>query len=110
MAWIFRENIAFYFPCYLFSSKSSGKSGLNTFIIKGFNCWKKVNDGEPYAFLTHMGKGPNSANRFATKCLEDLKNQPCHIKKIVKRQTTQEILNNRLHIKASINIVCGLTF
>ena len=56
-----------------------------------------------------MGKGPNSAHRFATRCLEILKNQSCHIKKVVKRQT-KEILNNRLHIKASINIVPWLTF
>jgi len=99
------KNTAFYFPCYLFSSKSSGKSGSDTFTVKGFNCWKKVNDGERYAFLTHMGKGPNSAHRFATRCLENLKNQSCYIEKVVKRQTTQEILNNQLRIKASIDIV-----
>jgi hypothetical protein len=52
-----------------------------------------------------MGKDLNSAHRFATTCLENLKNQSCHIKKIVKRQTTQEILNNWLYIKASIDIV-----
>jgi len=34
----------------------------------------------------------------------------CHIEKIVKRQTTQEILNDQLCIKASIDIVCWLTF
>jgi len=34
----------------------------------------------------------------------------CHIEKKVKRQTTQEILNNRFRIKASIDIVCWLTF
>jgi len=60
--------------------------------------------------FTHMGKGPNSAHRFATSCLENLKNQSCHIEKVVKRQTTQEILNNRLRIKASIDIVRWLTF
>jgi hypothetical protein len=57
-----------------------------------------------------MGKGPNSAHRFATRCLENLKNQSCHIEKVVKRQTTQKILNNRLRIKASIDIVRWLTF
>jgi len=56
-------------------------------------------------FLSHMGKSPNSAHRFTTKCLENLKNQLCHIEKVVKRQTTQEIPNNRLRIKASIDIV-----
>jgi len=56
-----------------------------------------------------MGKDQNSAHRFATKCLKILKNQSCHIKKVIKRQTTQEILNNRLCIKASIDIVRWLT-
>ena len=100
MTCIFRENTAFCFPCYIFSSKSSGKPISDIFTVKGFNCWKKVNDGEQCAFLTHMGKCLNSAHRFATRCLENLKNQSCHIKKVVKRQTTQEILNNQLHIKA----------
>jgi hypothetical protein len=85
------KNTAFCFPCYLFPSKPSGKPGSDTFTVKGFNCWKKVNDGERCAFLTHMGKGPNLAHRFATRCLENLKNQSCHIEKVVKRQTTQEI-------------------
>ena len=40
------KNITFCFPCYLFSSKSSGKPRSDTFIVKGFNCWKKVNDEE----------------------------------------------------------------
>ncbi|XP_052304992.1 uncharacterized protein LOC18095741 [Populus trichocarpa] len=40
------KNTAFCFPSYLFSSKSSGKPGSDTFTVKGFNCWKKVNDGE----------------------------------------------------------------
>jgi hypothetical protein len=50
------KNTAFCFPCYLFSSKSSGKPGSDTFTVKGFNCWKKVNDGERCAFLTHIEK------------------------------------------------------
>jgi len=104
------KNIVFCFPYYLFSSKSSGKLGSYTFTVKGFNCWKKVNDGERCAFLTHTRKGINSAHRFATRCLENLKNQSCHIEKVVKRQTTQEIINNRLRIKASIDIVRWFTF
>jgi hypothetical protein len=57
-----------------------------------------------------MRKGLNSAHRFATGCLENFKNQSCHIEKVVKRQTTQEIINNRLRIKASIDIVRWLIF
>jgi hypothetical protein len=36
----------------LFPSKQSGKPGSNTFTVKGFNYWKKVNDTERCAFLT----------------------------------------------------------
>jgi len=68
------KNIAFCFPYYLFPSKSSRKSGSDTFIVKRFNCWKKVNDGEWCEFLTHMEKCSYSAHRFATRCLENLKN------------------------------------
>ena len=50
------KNIAFCFPCYLFSSKPSRKPGLNTFTVKGFSCWKKVNDGEQCAFFDSYGK------------------------------------------------------
>jgi hypothetical protein len=53
-----------------------------------------------------MEKSQNSAHKFAIRCLENLKIQSCHIEKVVKRQTTQENLNNRLRIKASIDIVC----
>ena len=44
------KSTTFCFLCYLFPSKLSGKSGSYTFIVKGFNCWKKVNDGERCAF------------------------------------------------------------
>jgi len=37
--------------------------------------------------------------------LKNLKDQSCHIEKVVKRPNTQEILNNRLRIKALIDIV-----
>ena len=87
------KNTVFCFPCYLFPSKLSGKPESDTFTIKGFNCWKKINDGERCAFFTHMGKDPNSTHRFATGCLENLKNQSCHIKKVVKRQFEKPVMS-----------------
>jgi len=86
------KNTAFCFPCYLFPSKPSVKPGSDTFTVKGFNCWKKVNDGNGVLFLLIWEKV--SAHRFATICLKVLKNHSCHIEKVVKRQTIQEILNN----------------
>jgi len=56
-------------------------------------------------FFTYMRKCLNSAYKFVTRCLKNLKDHSCHFEKVVKRQTTQEILNNRLRIKALIDIV-----
>jgi hypothetical protein len=41
-----------------------------------------------------MRKCSNSAYRFDVGCLDDLKNQLCHIEKVVGRKTSQEIINN----------------
>ena len=61
-------------------------------------------------FLNHMKKGPNLTHRFVVRCLKNLKNQSCDIKKVVERQTSQEILDNPLSIKVSTDIVCLFTF
>ena len=53
------KDIAFCLPCYLFK-KSSGRVGSRAFTIEGFRKWKKVNDGENCAFLSHIGKDPNA--------------------------------------------------
>ena len=45
-------------------------------------------------FFTHMEKDPNSVYRFNVGCLDNLKNQLCHIEKVVGRKTSQDIINN----------------
>ncbi|KAK1393794.1 TTF-type domain-containing protein [Heracleum sosnowskyi] len=64
------------------------RCGSNTFTVKGFNSWRKVNNGKDCAFRCHVGKGDgsNSAHNFAAKCYYNLKNQPCHLEKIVEKQ------------------------
>jgi hypothetical protein len=57
-------------------------------LLKDSNVGRKLMMGNNVLFLTHMGKGPNSAHRFATRCLKILKNQSCDIEKVVKRKTT----------------------
>ena len=83
-----------------------------TFIVKGFSCWKKVNDKEKCAFFfpTHMKKYSNSVQRFVVGCLENLKNQSCYTEKVVESQISQEIINNWFCFKASIDIVRWLSF
>ena len=94
----------------MFAKKPSGCQGSETFISTGFKNWKKVNDGKHCAFLSHMGKHQNSAHNIATKCLEDFKNQSSHIERIIEKHTSEQILKNRLRLKASIDAIRWLTF
>ena len=66
-----RKDAAFCLPCYLFN-KSSRCVGLEAFTIEGFRKWKKVNDGENCAFLSHIGKDPNSLHKKAIMHSRDL--------------------------------------
>ncbi|XP_072066762.1 uncharacterized protein [Arachis hypogaea] len=95
---------AFCLPCYLFSRKSS------PFTSGGFRNWKKVNNGKNCAFLSHVGKSLNSPHNIAVKSCKDLLNQLCHIDKVLAKQSSQQVLSNRLRLKASIDTVRWLTF
>ncbi|CAJ2631158.1 uncharacterized protein LOC123910641 [Trifolium pratense] len=44
------------------------------------------------------------------KCYEDFKNHSCHIETVLSMQIEQQILSNRLRLKASIDAVRWLTF
>uniref|UniRef100_A0A803KTI3 TTF-type domain-containing protein n=1 Tax=Chenopodium quinoa TaxID=63459 RepID=A0A803KTI3_CHEQI len=57
---------AYCFYCFLFAKKPLGRCGSDTFTVKGFKNWKKVNNGKDCAFLCHMGKDSNSAHNFST--------------------------------------------
>ncbi|XP_052620868.1 uncharacterized protein LOC111892149 [Lactuca sativa] len=65
------------FICYIFNDKPSVCHGYDAFTVKGFDNWKKVNDGKNCAFLKHIvrwltfqacalrghDESPNSKNR-----------------------------------------------
>ncbi|GKU91669.1 hypothetical protein SLEP1_g5506 [Rubroshorea leprosula] len=105
------KDAVFCFPCYLFAKKPSGKQGgVETFTSIGFKKWKQVNNGDKCKFLAHMGKDPNSIHNIAVKCLEDFKNQSCHVEKVLDKQSSQQIEKNRLRLKTSIDVVRWLTF
>lgn len=74
------EDVAFCFPCYLFSKKSS------LFTLKGFRNWKKVNSGKDCAFLSHVGNNPNSPHNVALRCCEDFKKQSYHSDNVLSKQ------------------------
>ncbi|XP_057488503.1 uncharacterized protein LOC130778716 [Actinidia eriantha] len=80
------------------------------YIKTGFQSWKKVNDGENCAFLTHVGKDPNSLHKRAMKGCQCLVNQSQHIEKIIEKQTSKQIANNHLRLKTSIDAIKWLTF
>ncbi|KAK4582459.1 hypothetical protein RGQ29_025588 [Quercus rubra] len=89
-------------PCYLFSKKPIGRPGSDVFISTGFNNWKKVKDGMNCPLIRHEGKEPNSPHKIAMKCCEDLQNYSRHIDKLIEKQTSKELENNRLWLKTSI--------
>ncbi|XP_028082128.1 zinc finger MYM-type protein 1-like [Camellia sinensis] len=70
----------------------------------------KVNSGKNCAFLTHIGKDPNSSHRIVIKSCHDLTIQAQHIEKLVEKQTSQQVAKNRLWLKTTIDAVKWLTF
>ena len=97
-------------PCYLFDKKTIGCPRLDAFISTGFNNWKKMNDGMNFPLIHHVGKDPNSPHKIALKCCEDLKNYSRHIDKLIEKQTSKELENNRLLLKTSIKCARWLAF
>jgi len=61
-------------------------------------------------FLNHIRKYPNSFHRIAERSYEDLKNQSQHIQNVFENFTSEQIANNRLQLKASIDVVRVLAF
>ncbi|GJT51561.1 zinc finger MYM-type protein 1-like protein, partial [Tanacetum coccineum] len=100
-------NAAYCFVCYLFSDSPNVRNGSDAFIVKGFDNWKKVNDGKNCAFLKHIGC---LQHRNAVTFCENLLNQEGHIGNIIEKQSAETIIKNRIRLKASIDIVRWLTF
>jgi len=62
------------------------------------------------ALVAHIGKDSNSAYGFAINCFDNLMSQSCHLERVVKKQTDEQILRNRLQLKTSIDVVWRLAF
>jgi hypothetical protein len=104
------KDAAYCFPCYLFSKKPSGRAGSVVFIVNGFKSWKKVKSGKECAFLSHMGSGNKSAHSYNVTCYNNLKNKLAHIDTMMKRQSSEEVKNNRLRLKVTIDTIRWLAF
>jgi len=99
------KDCAYCLPCFLFTTKPKGRDGSDTFIVKGFQNWRKVNNGKECAFLTHMGQDSNSAHNFATKCLKNLKNNMGYIENVMKKQNEKVVLTIRLRFKTFVDSI-----
>ncbi|XLT78506.1 hypothetical protein HN873_000259, partial [Arachis hypogaea] len=85
-------------------------TGSNAFIENGFRNWKKVNSRKECALLNHIGKGSNSFHHKALKSCDDLMKQSQHIDRLLQKQTSEEIENNRFRLGAYIDCIRWLTF
>ncbi|KAL5825154.1 hypothetical protein ACOSQ3_021217 [Xanthoceras sorbifolium] len=105
------KDAAFCLPCFLFAKPGGhGLYGSNAFTLDGFRNWKKVNDGTRCAFKKHVTEEPCSAHNVAVQSCNDLMNQGCHIDRAINRQTSEQITNNCLQLKSSIDSIRWLTF
>ncbi|KAD4981786.1 hypothetical protein E3N88_18457 [Mikania micrantha] len=100
-------NASYCFLCYLFNDKPNVCNGYDAFTVKGFNNWKKVNDGKNCAFLNHID---SSQHRNAVTYSENLLNQATHIGNVFEKQSQEQISKNRLRLKTSIDVVRWLTY
>lgn len=103
------KDAAFCLPCYLFNAPFA-QPKHTAFTIEGFNSWKKVRDGKNCAFLNHVGKDPNSTHKKAERSCEDLMRQSQHLVQALNRYSSQEIANNRLRLKTTIEAIRYLAF
>ena len=69
-----------------------------------------MNDGMNCLLIRHVGKDPNSLHKIAVKSCEDLKNYSRHIDKLIEKQKSKELENNRLRLKTSIKCARWLAF
>ncbi|XP_071714266.1 uncharacterized protein [Rutidosis leptorrhynchoides] len=98
---------AYCFICYLFSDKPNVRKGTDAFTVKGFNNWKKVNDGNNCAFLKHIG---SSQHKGAVVSCENLLNQKAHIENVIEKRNAEDVLKNCIRLKASVDVIRWLTF
>ncbi|XP_059431488.1 uncharacterized protein LOC132164990 [Corylus avellana] len=69
-----------------------------------------IDDIESGRGLNQIRKDPNSFHRVVERLYEDLRNQSQHIQNVFENFTSEQIANNRLQLKASINVDRKLAF
>ncbi|XP_024042864.1 zinc finger MYM-type protein 1 [Citrus clementina] len=103
------KDAAFCLPCYLFNTPFAHPK-YNAYTVNGFNVWRNVKDGKICAFLNHVGKDPNSTHKKDEKSCEDLMRQSQHLPQVFNRYSSQEIENNKLRLKTTVEAIRYLAF
>ena len=91
-------------PCFLFSKKPIGKVGSDTFIVKGFQNWKKVNCGNECSFLKYMGDA-GSAHNYSVRCFNNLKNTMAQIDNVIVKQKEIMVAKGRRRLATTIDCI-----
>ncbi|XP_071718860.1 uncharacterized protein [Rutidosis leptorrhynchoides] len=101
------KDVVYCFLCYAFEDKRNVHNGGEAFAVKGFNNGKKVNDGKRCSFLKHIHC---AHHKDAVVYSVNLQNQEAHIDNIIEKRNNEKHLQNRLRMKATVDIVRWLTF
>ncbi|XP_010667227.2 uncharacterized protein LOC104884300 [Beta vulgaris subsp. vulgaris] len=101
------KDAAFCVPCYLFTETPDAR--VKAFTLTGFKNWKKVNDGKHCGFLAHVGEGPCTIHRSVVQSYRTLPKQKANIRNVINKQSERQIKQNRLRLKASIDVLRLLT-
>nr|GEW94707.1 hypothetical protein [Tanacetum cinerariifolium] len=70
-----KKDSAFSFPCYLFGRKPIGRVGSDTFTVKGFNIWQKLNSGKECPFVNHEDIQKEILQMYAMKVQEAIRDE-----------------------------------
>ena len=88
------KDAAYCVLCFFVSNYSPGCPRSNTFTVEGYHNWDKIGE-KVRAFLTYVRKNPNSPYQVAEQACRNLMNQHQHIGRMVSKQDSNQIENNR---------------
>ena len=105
------KNKAFCFPCFLFAPPDgSSFAGHSAFVVEGFDGWRKVNSGKTCSFRLHEGVNSDSCHRTAEHKWKEIQNPTQNIERVTVKFSAEQVFNNRIRLKISIDLVRRLAF
>ncbi|KAL6494170.1 hypothetical protein OROGR_032079 [Orobanche gracilis] len=89
------------FHCFLFLDNNT-PSHLSTLATIGFNSWKRINQRDKCAFLTHIGFSPSSYHNMCVRNAVVLMKPTHHINEVMNVVSQEERRKCRLRVRTSI--------